>query len=203
MTATFATDDELMGMVGLGDAAAFAELCGRYERQLTGWLNRRLGDWQKAEDMAQETFLRIYSKASSYLPNGQFSGWLFRIASNLIVDQSRRQKNDWIDQAISSRPSKDHDDLVTRFAAEGFDVGDSIDQHELAEMVDEILTRIPDDQRMTFTLAVFVGLSLPEIAEAMETNLPTTKSRMRLAREKIRERLQAYGICDPRLMACV
>ena len=60
----------------------------------------------------------------------------------------------------------------------------------MAAIVDELLKELPDDQRVTFTMHHFSGLSLPEVAVAMETPLPTCKSRLRLAREKLRQKLQ-------------
>ena len=60
--------------------------------------------------------------------------------------------------------------------------------------VDELLLEIPEEQRLTFTLHHYSGLSLPEVAEIMESNLPTTKSRLRLAREKLSSQLNARGV---------
>ncbi len=64
--------------------------------------------------------------------------------------------------------------------------------------MDEVLDEIPEEQRLTFTLHHYAGLSLPEVAEAMDTSLPTTKSRLRLAREKLQEKLLERGVADPR-----
>ena len=70
--------------------------------------------------------------------------------------------------------------------------------HELAEMVDELLEEIPEEQRVTFTLHHFSGLSLPEVAEVTETTTATAKSRLRLAREKLQQKLKKRGLKGPK-----
>jgi RNA polymerase sigma-70 factor (ECF subfamily) len=67
-------------------------------------------------------------------------------------------------------------------------------ENELAAMVDELLQELPEEQRLTFTLHHFAELSLPEVAEIMHSSTATTKSRLRLAREKLREKLSARGV---------
>jgi RNA polymerase sigma-70 factor (ECF subfamily) len=71
---------------------------------------------------------------------------------------------------------------------------DAADQRELAALVDELLTELPEEQRLTFTLHHFGSLSLPEVADIMHSSTATTKSRLRLAREKLREKLSARGV---------
>jgi len=86
---------------------------------------------------------------------------------------------------------------LSRLSSEVMRPDEIADQRELSEIVDEVLPQIPEDQRVTFILYIYVGLSLPEIAEVMEANLPTTKSRLRLAREKLRVQLSKRGIAEP------
>jgi RNA polymerase sigma-70 factor (ECF subfamily) len=74
---------------------------------------------------------------------------------------------------------------------------DKANQNEIASLVEELLKKIPEEQRLTFMMHHYSGLSLPEVTDAMESNLPTTKSRLRLAREKLRELLAERGILDP------
>jgi RNA polymerase sigma-70 factor (ECF subfamily) len=73
-------------------------------------------------------------------------------------------------------------------------VEDKADQRELGRLVDELLEEISEEQRLTFTLYHYSGLSLPEVADVMDTSVPTSKSRLRLAREKLREKLARKGV---------
>jgi len=193
-------DDELMLRLQGGDEHAFEELVRRHQSPLIGFFFRHLRDWQLGEDLSQETLLRIHSTAWDYLPRGLFKAWMYRIARNLLIDTTRKRSHDALVRSVrnSSRPNDDdREDILARLSGEFPLPEEQIDQREFAQTVDDLLPQIPDDQRLTFILFIYAGLSLPEIAEAMEANLPTTKSRLRLAREKLREKLAAKGIIDP------
>ena len=180
-----------------GDAKAFNELVDRHQSSLIGFFIRHLRDAQLAEDLAQETLLRVYNAAWDYLPRGTFRGWMFRIARHLLIDNTRKRSHDALVRAVNTRPA-DGDDGLGRVPEEHLiSPINQANQSEVAAAVDEGLPDIPEDQRLTFLLYHFAGLSLPEIADAMEVNLPTTKSRLRLAREKLRDQLLKKGFRDP------
>src|SRR5204863_9027471 len=86
------TDEELLAAYQQGDPEAFESLLRRYRAPLFTFLLRMLGDREKAEDLAQETFLRIVKGASDWEHRARFQTWLFTIARNLCVDQSRRDR---------------------------------------------------------------------------------------------------------------
>ena len=193
-------DDELMLRLQGGDEHAFEELVRRHQSPLIGFFHKHLRDWQLGEDLSQETLLRIHSTAWNYLPRGLFKAWMYRIARNLLIDTTRKRSHDALVRSVrsSSRPNDDdREDILARLSGEFPLPDEQAEQREFAQVVDDLLPQIPEDQRLTFILFIYAGLSLPEIAEAMEANLPTTKSRLRLAREKLREKLAAKGIVDP------
>lgn len=191
-------DDDLMLRLQEGDQTAFESLVQRHQSPLIGFFNRQLRDWQLAEDLCQETLLRVHSTAWDYLPRGTFKAWMYRIARNLLIDTTRRRAHDCLVHAVKGRHREDdRDEIITRLSGELTMPDEQMDRREFALLVEDLLHHIPDDQRLTFILHIYAGLSLPEIAEAMESNLPTTKSRLRLAREKLREKLAARGIVDP------
>ncbi len=193
-------DDALMLRLQGGDERAFEELVRRYQSPLIGFFFRHLRDWQLGEDLSQETLLRIHGTAWDYLPRGLFKAWMYRIARNLLIDTTRKRSHDALVRSVRnrSRPNDDdREDILARLSGEFPLPEEQLEQREFARTVDDLLPQIPDDQRLTFILFIYAGLSLPEIAEAMEANLPTTKSRLRLAREKLREKLAARGIVDP------
>jgi RNA polymerase sigma-70 factor (ECF subfamily) len=192
-------DDKLMLRLQGGDQSAFEKLVVRHQSPLIGFFHRQLRDWQLAEDLTQETLLRIHGTSWDYLPRGTFKAWMYRIARNLLIDTTRRRANDCLVRAVRSRPRDDHDrdEVIARLSG-ALPLPDELaDRQDFAKLVDDLLRHIPEDQRVTFILHIYAGLSLPEVAAAMETNLPTTKSRLRLAREKLREKLAGRGIVDP------
>ena len=191
---TIDEDDDLMLRLQGGERTAFDTLVDRHQSSLLGFFIRHLRDPQLAEDLTQETLLRVYNQSWDYLPRGCFRGWMFRIARNLLIDSTRRRSHDALVRAV--RPGSDEDDGLGRLVGDVLRPDQLADEHEVTQVVDAILPDLPEDQRVTFLLYHFAQLSLPEIADAMEANLPTTKSRLRLAREKLREKLRERGI-DP------
>ena len=186
-------DDQLMVGIQSGDAGAFDALVFRYQSPLIGFFVRNTRDMQLAEDLTQETLLRVYNQAWDYLPLGRFRGWMYRIARNLLIDNVRRRSNDALVKAVKANTDSE-DDRMARLAGEVASPGEQARFRELASMIDELLTEIPEDQRLTFVLHHYSGLPLPEVADVMETNHRTTKSRLRLAREKLREKLERRGV---------
>lgn len=189
-------DDALMLRLQEGDRQAFDQLVMRHQPALMGFFVRHLSDRQLAEDLTQETLLKVYYQAWDYLPRGRFRGWLFRIARNLLIDSTRRRSHDALVRAIGSEDHDGEDRLATLEGREPLPER-LADQHEVTAEVESLLPELPEEQKLTFLLYHFAGLSLPEIAEALETNLPTTKSRMRLARQKLQELLKERGFQDP------
>lgn len=183
--------DLLMARIANGDSDAFSDLFNEWNLNLKRFIYKctsHRGRRSSCSDVAQEVWIHVHQFASDYLPRGNFKGWLFRIAINVSIDLFRRDRRrqsvqwEWGDQLV------EHYMIAT-----GDTVERAIGAEEIAR-VEKILPSIPDDQAAVFSLFVFGGLSLPEIAEKMSESLPTTKSRFRLAKEKIR---LALGVVKP------
>ena len=185
-------DDQLMIDIQSGLSQAFETLVERYEQPLINFFFTNTRDRQFAEDLTQETLLRVYDQAWDYLPTGRFRGWMYRIARNLLIDNIRRRSHDALVRSV--RGTGDESCVLASLAEEVAQPHDSADTRELARMVDELLAELPEEQRLTFTLHHFAELSLPEVAEILHSSTATTKSRLRLAREKLREKLAARGV---------
>lgn len=185
-------DDQLMIGIQEGHARAFAALVERHQQALISFFFSNLRDWQFAEDLTQETLLRVYDQAWDYLPTGRFRGWMFRIARNLLIDNVRRRSHDALVRSV--RGTGDEKCVLATLAGDARSPVEHADQRELAGLVDELLQELPEDQRLTFTMHHFAELSLPEVADIMHVSTATTKSRLRLAREKLREKLEARGV---------
>jgi RNA polymerase sigma-70 factor (ECF subfamily) len=187
-------DDELMRRIQSGDRQAFDELADQYYGPLVAFFFRNRRDSHLAEDLAQETLLRVYNEAWDYLPQGRFRGWLYRIARNLLIDALRRRPYD----ALSgSRRALDPDTVLAQVASRNVPPAQRASGREIVALVEEMLLALPESQRTAFVLHHHGGLSLAEVAEVTETTVSTAKSRLRLAREKLRDKLNRRGVEAP------
>jgi RNA polymerase sigma-70 factor (ECF subfamily) len=198
MDKTYNEDDQRMIRLQEGDAGAFDEIVAAWQSPLFGFFFRNTRDVQRSEDLVQETMLRLYRKAWDYIPTGRFRGWLFRVARNLLIDNVRRLSTDALVRKVTVAKSSDGEsvDILDLLPDDVVSADVRVDQQEVAEVVHELLQELPDEQRQTFTLHHFDSLTLSEVADAMETTLPTAKSRLRLAREKLRYQLTCRGFAE-------
>ena len=190
-------DDQLMIRIQSGDARAFEELVDRHQSALIGFFYFRTRDRQASEDLTQETLLRVFNQAYDYIPLGSFRAWMYRIGRNLMIDSIRKQSHDALVKAVLGK-KEDEDDALARLAGEVLPPDQKAYQRELFQLVDQLLDEVPEEQRLTFTLHHYSGLTLSEVAEVMETSLPTTKSRLRLTREKLQKMLAEQGVTNPK-----
>ena len=187
------TDEELLAEFQQGDAGAFEHLLRRHRRPLFTFFVRMLGDRARAEDLAQETFLRIVKGAAAWEHRARFQTWLYAIARNLCVDASRRdrfRRTESLDvqEGEEGRPRVDgvEDDGPTpeRGAANA----------QLRPILQRALSSLPAEQREVFVLREQVGLAFKEIAELSGVNENTVKSRMRYALLGLRKALADEGV---------
>ncbi len=198
MPKTYTEDDQRMIRLQEGDQTAFDDIVAAWQDALYGFFFRRTRDAQRSEDLVQETLLRLYRKAWDYVPTGRFRGWLFRVAHNLLIDSVRRQSNDALIRRVSGTVFRDGEqtDLLSLMPDDVVSAEARVAESEIADVVSELLEDLPDEQRQTFMLHHFESLTLSEVADAMDTSLPTAKSRLRLAKEKLRYHLTCRGFAE-------
>lgn len=198
MTATYDEDDQRMIRLQEGDPDAFDEIVSTWKSPLYGFFFRNTKDAQKSEDLVQDTLLKLYRKSWDYVPTGRFKGWLFRVARNLLIDTTRKASRDALVRPVTVATASDGQttDILNLLADDVDSVEAKTLRKEAADVVYELLDELPDDQRLTFTMHHFDSLSLSEVADAMQTSLPTAKSRLRLAREKLKYQMSCRGYTD-------
>lgn len=191
-------DDQRMIRLQEGDPEAFDEIMAAWQGPLYGFFLRRIRDVQRSEDLVQETLLRLYRKCWNYLPTGCFKGWLFRIAHNLLIDSVRRRSGDALVRPVTVAASAcgDVTDVLNLLPDDVASAESKVVQQEVADIVAELLEDLPEEQRQTFLMHHFDSLTLSEVADAMHTTLPTAKSRLRLAKEKLRYQLTCRGLAE-------
>jgi RNA polymerase sigma-70 factor (ECF subfamily) len=174
-------DGALMGAIAQGNEAALSELYDRYSQLVVSVAYHLLGRRDAAEDVALETFMRVWEKAETYdATRGQVSTWLTRMARYRAIDVLRRE---------SVRPEGDSVSWaeVNRPPATGHEATEQ--KAQLAwqqERVRLAVAELPEEQRAALALAYFRGLTHREIAETLDVPLGTIKGRIRAAMEKLR-----------------
>lgn len=176
-----------------GDAEAFAELVARHEKPLWNFLRRLVHDEGTAEDLLQETFMRVVHGAAAWQPNAKFSTWLYTIGRNLCIDHGRRQKHRRALSLDGQGSGSDSDESAPRLHDQlsGADRGAERNalNRELAERLDSAIAALPEAQREVFLMREVLDLPFAEIAQAVNASEATVKSRMRYALERLRSEL--------------
>lgn len=176
-------DAALMARVKQGDREAFGTLVDRYKDQIVNYLARLTGSTDRAHDLAQETFLRLYRTAGRYEERGQLPALIYRIATNLVRSEERRARR----VRFFSFDFNSHD---RRDARPGPQAG--LLRDEATERVSEALAALPLPFRVPLVLHEIEGWSVPEIAASIEVPEGTVKSRISRAKDKLRETLAPY-----------
>ncbi len=187
-------DVRLMLRVRDDDASAFEELVVRYQTRLITLLWSLIQDRDKAEELAQDVFLRVYRARSSYVPTAKFSTWLFTIAhnvaSNALRSLARRREVNITPDSNDAATAKPLDNMAS--APSGLMPTRQVAKAELAEVVRAAVDSLNERQRMALLLARFEHMSYAEIGETMELSVQAVKSLLSRARENLRILLGPY-----------
>lgn len=189
------TDVELMLKVKTGNRSAFEQLVSRHERSLINFFYRQLWDRHRAEDFAQEVFIRIYRSAPNYTPQAKFTTFLFRVAKNLLIDHRRaesvRPNEISVDAAIGGATSDDGQRLLDTLPGRSQKPARPLESTELRSVIMTALDQLPPDQRDVFLLAEFEEMKYQDIADVLGIPLGTVKSRMHAATLRLKDLLIA------------
>lgn len=178
-------DVQLMLRVQQGEPDAFSQLLQRNHRRVLGLAYRYLGDRARAEDIAQEAFLKVYQARERYKPNGRFSSYILRITANLCLSRLRRKKVLQLDPSEEGQ-GQGLEDTEARRPEEG------LLKAELAARVREAVDRLPDRQRMAIVLNKFEGLDYQQVAEQLDLSQTAAKSLLHRARMALKDMLSQY-----------
>ena len=177
------TDGELISNAIRGREDGFEELVRRYQRPITGYVFRMLGDYEFSLDVTQEVFIKVYNSLERYSSEYKFSTWLYRIAHNAAIDHMRR--NSVNPQSLET----EHADGTYQLQIESPNPSPEQDRErsEWRTEIDEVVKRLPAPYRELISLRHSQDLSYDEIAEITELPLGTVKNRLFRAREMMRE----------------
>lgn len=185
------TDNGLVEAYVNGDNKAFDELLKRHQNRLFAYINRIVGDSDVANDIFQETFMKVITtiRQGKYVDTGKFSAWLMRIAHNLIIDHFRQEKAEKTISADTEDSTILNDARLSQDSIE-----DDMVSTQLHEDVRRIIDALPEPQRDVLRMRFYQGMSFKEIAEATGTGINTALGRMRYAILNMRRLAEANHI---------
>jgi len=177
-----------MAEVAKGDLSAFREIVEGYQNSLLNYVYRYTGDRTAAEDIAQEVFLRVFKTAKEYRPLSSFKTWLFKIATNLCLNELR-------------------DDKMHRNTVNIFELNEAgfvalaekrpsplreLENQELSSTLKNAIQSLPENQRVALLLHKYSGFSYGEIGQMMNCSISAVESLIHRARHGLKKQLTPY-----------
>jgi RNA polymerase sigma-70 factor (ECF subfamily) len=176
-----------------GEERAFQELVERYQTRLLNFIFRTIGDRERAEDLVQEVFIRVYRHIHRFDRSKKFSTWVYTIASNLAKNELRnRSRNPLVLFQTMKGAAREDDDRPLQFEDTTARPDDLYRKRHLRELVEETVAQLPEHHRQVFVLRELEGKSYEEIAEITDCNLGTVKSRLNRARNAFASMIEPW-----------
>jgi RNA polymerase sigma-70 factor (ECF subfamily) len=188
---TDVSDQQVVVFAQEGREDAYRELVKRYERPVFSLVYRMVRDNETAEDLAQETFIKVLNNIDRYRPEFKFSSWLFKIANNITIDHLRRRQVDTI--SIEGSPDavtaeRAHATAVT-ITSGGESPLEELESRELGAQIEQAIAKLRPEYRACIILRHVEDYSYDEIAEIVKLPLGTVKTYIHRARQELREYL--------------
>jgi RNA polymerase sigma-70 factor (ECF subfamily) len=181
-------DQELVTHAAAGREAAYRELIRRYERPVFSLIYRIVRDRELAEDLTQETFIKVLNAIGGYRPEYKFSSWIFKIANNAAIDQLRRRVLKTV--SINGAPNAESADAVEATTLQIGDARESqldeLTSRELGSQIEHAIGQLRPEYRSCILLRHVEGRSYEEIAELLDLPLGTVKTYIHRARNELR-----------------
>ncbi len=180
-----------------GDQAAFNLLVWRWEKPLFNFTYKYVGDAHLAQDLVQETFIRVLRSIQGYEHRGAFSTWLYRIAVNLCKDHFRKKKIPMVSlHDYYTTSSGDRVYVQDRVADEGARSDEAMAAAHREQLVRRLIAGLPERQRIVILMKEYQALTFREIGEILDVPEGTVKARLYRGLRTMREQLENSGITE-------
>jgi RNA polymerase sigma-70 factor (ECF subfamily) len=185
-------DGDLVAAFLAGEERAFQEIADRYQTRLLNFVYRTIGDREKAEDLVQEVFIRVYRHLHRFDASKKFSTWIYTIASNLAKNELRNRSRNPLVLFQTIRKNWQDEERPLQFEDSSSRPDDLFRKRHLRALVEEATAQLPEHHRQVFVLRELEGKSYEEIAEITSTNLGTVKSRLNRARSSFADIIKPW-----------
>jgi RNA polymerase sigma-70 factor (ECF subfamily) len=183
-------DSQVVAQFLAGEKRAFNELVGRYHMRLLNFIYRTIGDRDRAEDLVQETFIRVYRHLHRFDQSKKFSTWAYTIASNLAKNELRNRSRSPLVLFQMIKKNWDADHRPLEWEDNTYRPDDLYRKRHLKDTVDRAVAQLPEHHRVVFVLREMEGKTYEEISEITGVNLGTVKSRLNRARNNFAQIIQ-------------
>lgn len=177
-----------MALAKQGSEAAYRELVRRYQRPVFSLVFRMVRNRELAEDLSQETFIKVLNAIHSYRPEFKFSSWVFKIANNAAIDHLRRRELDTL--SLEGSPHADTPEMIEATALQIGERGENqleeVEHRELGQSIEAAINRLRPEYRSCILLRHVEGHTYEEIAEILGLPLGTVKTYIHRARNELR-----------------
>jgi len=187
-------DAQLMLRFKDGDTEAFDRLFVKHMRGIVNFAYRFVRNREIAEEMAQEIFLKVYENAAGYKIKARFTSWLYRIATNVCLNEIRKPQFRVPHQSLHTSPfdgENDEDRKLEYGTTAGPD--QIFEQRDLSRIIRQALQQLPEKQRIAFILNKYQELSYSEVAGVLDVSEKAVKSLIHRAKEALAERLKPFS----------
>jgi RNA polymerase sigma-70 factor (ECF subfamily) len=185
-----AADRDLVASAARGLDGGFEELVKRYQRPISAYVYRMVGDYDSALDLTQEIFIKIYGSLSRYRPEFKFSTWIYKIAHNAAIDHLRRSSGR--ERSLITGTENDQYDLPLE--SEGLSPEQQSEREERRVEIETVVRSLPTAYRELIVLRHSNDLTYEEIVDVTGLPLGTVKNRLFRAREMMRQQFLTRGI---------
>ena len=181
-------DQDVVALAKQGSEPAFRELIRRYERPVYSLIFRMVRNRELAEDLSQETFIKVLNAVHSYRPEFKFSSWVFKIANNAAIDHLRKRELNTL--SLEGSPHAQTPEMIEATAIQLAERGESaleeVEHKELGRTIEAAIERLRPEYRSCILLRHVQGHSYEEIAEILDLPLGTVKTYIHRARNELR-----------------
>ena len=193
---TGVTDQEVVERASAGSEAAYRELVRRYQRPVFSLIYRMVRDRELAEDLTQETFVKVLNAIDRYRPEYKFSSWIFKIANNAAIDHLRRRELDTL--SLDGGPDAMTPDQVQATSLQLGDGAESqlveLEARELGTQIERAIGALRPEYRACIIMRHVEGRAYDEIADVLDLPLGTVKTYIHRARAELRESLGSLRV---------
>lgn len=173
-----------------GDVAAFETLIEAYQKKIFNLAFRMIGNYDDAGDLAQEALIRVYKSIAGFKEQSSFSTWVYRITTNVCLDEIRKRKNKKV-LSLDEEIQVEDGEMQRQIESDDPLPDEVFEREELRQIINKAIETLPEEQRTVIMLRDLQGLSYDEIADILDCPGGTVKSRINRARQALKNVLLA------------